>query len=52
VEYQRQVNAKKVPVSYFNKNNKEVCNGAASDKVATMGAAIERAFPCLKGKHA
>jgi len=52
VEYQRQVKAKRVLVSYYDRKNKKASGGGASDEVANVCSSIERAFSCLKGKHA
>ncbi len=51
VEYQKQLKSKKSLVSYYNKQKKDSCE-TTSDEVTMVCGAIERAFSCLKGKHA
>jgi hypothetical protein len=52
VKYQRKVKAKRVLVSYYDRKSKKASGGGVSDEVGLVCASIERAFSCLKGKHA
>jgi hypothetical protein len=52
VEYTKQLKRKKVLVQYYNKKWNDDCLTSDTDEVATLCHAIEKAFLCLKGKHA